>query len=495
MPENNFDKVAEASEEYLQMLQDWEMIDAVYGGTRKMREAGERFLPRFEAESVKDYNARLSQTVLFNQFKKACESIVGKVFKKPIVLQTDVPQEIIDWADNIDREGKSLNSFAQQFFLDAVKYGISHFMVDAPRTQAMTREEQRRRGERPYWVNIPAKEIIGWQDDIVNGHRILTQLRRKYTTKVAIDEWNTGTVERVIVYWLENYKNPASAEAYYRVFEKVKEETPSRDGTWMPALDENGEVIEGTLGIGYIPLVTLYTNKTGFMQAQPPLLDLAYKNIEHWQSSSDQRYILKWARFAILYLVGVEQDEGEKILFGPTTPIVTPNPDAKIGFAEHSGTGINAGFQDLETLKEEMAYLSLDPMLRKTGNVTATARALDEASSVSQLASWVQALKNAIDTGLSHMADRARLQTGGSININEDFTMSVADNDVKIVLEAYKDKLIPRKIALEALQRLIPAIGDSLEGYDIDDIVAMINAESRANPAFENLRQQLGANQ
>lgn len=493
MADNYYNKVAEPCEEYNKMAQDWDVVQHVYGGTRKMREAGERFLPRFEAESVKDYNARLSQTVLFNQFKKACESIVGKVFKKPIVLQTDVPQEIIDWADNIDREGKSLNSFAQQFFLDAVKYGISHFMVDAPRTQAMTREEQQKRGERPYWINIPASEIIGWQDAVVNGQRILTQLRRKYTTKIQKDEWSTTTIEKVTVYWVENYQDAGRAEAFYQ--EYVKQYDENQNAVWTPALDENGNEIVGSLGVSYIPLVTLYTNKIGFMQAQPPLLDLAFKNIEHWQSSSDQRYILKWARFAILYLTGVDQEEGEEIHFGPTTPIITPNPDARIGFAEHSGRGIEAGFKDLETLKEEMAYMSLDPMLRKTGNVTATARALDEASSVSQLASWVQALKNAIETGLSYMADRARLQTGGSININEDFSMSVADNDVKIVLEAYKDKLIPRKIALEALQRLIPAMGDSLEGYDIDDIVAMINAESRANPAFENLRQQLGANQ
>jgi len=35
------------------------------------------------------------------------------------------------------------------------------------------------------------------------------------------------------------------------------------------------------------------------MQAKPPLLDLAWLNVEHWQSASDQSNILHVARVPI----------------------------------------------------------------------------------------------------------------------------------------------------------------------------------------------------
>jgi hypothetical protein len=491
MPEKDYLGVARPCEEYEAMLPDWDMVDALYGGTRKMREAGGAYLPKFEAESPLDYKVRLNQAVLFNMYAKACEGLAGKAFKKPIVLQDDVPDDIREWAENIDRENRNINVFAKDLFLDAVRRGVSHFMVDFPRSTALTREEQRRNGERPYWIHMPAREIIGWREAVVNGQRILTQLRRYHTIKVPNGEWDTTQVERVTVYWLENPEAGDRATAYYQVYERKQVNNNGRlELVWMPAVDQAGNELAGPLGISYIPLVSLYTNRTGFMQARPPLMDLAYKNVEHWQSSSDQRHILKWARFAIPVAIGWTEDQ-DSLLFGPSSVVKITNPDGDFKFAEHSGGAIGVGFQDLETLKEEMAYLALDPMLRKPGNVTATARALDEASSNSQLETWMDELKNAIETGLQYSAERTGETAGGSIQVNEDFAIPVADNDAQVVIEAYRDKLIPRKVALETLQRVMPVLGDTLENYDIEDVIAMINSEARSNPAFDSLRRTL----
>ena len=42
----------------------------------------------------------------------------------------------------------------------------------------------------------------------------------------------------------------------------------------------------------FIPIVPYYTNRTGFMVGEPPLQDLAEKNLEHWRVSSDHAHIL-----------------------------------------------------------------------------------------------------------------------------------------------------------------------------------------------------------
>jgi len=60
----------------------------------------------------------------------------------------------------------------------------------------------------------------------------------------------------------------------------------------------------GPMTLGKIPLVTHYTFRIGDFIARPPFEDLSWLNIEHWQSSSDQRNALRYGRSAILFLQG-----------------------------------------------------------------------------------------------------------------------------------------------------------------------------------------------
>jgi hypothetical protein len=50
----------------------------------------------------------------------------------------------------------------------------------------------------------------------------------------------------------------------------------------------------------YIPFVPLYGTRLAFMMGISPLRDVAYLNVKHWQSQSDQDTILHVARVPIL---------------------------------------------------------------------------------------------------------------------------------------------------------------------------------------------------
>jgi hypothetical protein len=452
-------EVASPCAEYLAMQDEWELVDALWGGTETMREAGELYLPNLGIEETKDYEARLQQTVLLNMFSRAINAAVGKVFKKPVVLQDEKLDDIQEWSKNINKEGKNLSTFAQELFRNSVKHGVSYFMVDMSRSEAETREEQKQRNERPYWIQFPATQIIGWRFEIQNDVQVLTQLRRLYTAKAPDGLWGTKNVERVTVY------EPGS----YQVYEK------NDKGNWFLTDDT------GSTGVGYISLVSLYTDQTGFMQASPAFLDLAYKNIEHWQSSSDQRHILKWARFAIPVVSGWDASE-DKMAFGPSSCVKLTDPQAKMYFAEHSGAAIGAGFKDLEQLKEEMAYLALDPFLRsQPGNITATARVLDEAGANSLLVDWAKNLKGALEKGLQYTAERVSTDFKGSVVLNEDFS-SVETSDAKSVIEAFRVGLIPKKVGIAEMQRL-----GSYSEYTLDEIVELFDEEMRKPGTLERL--------
>lgn len=451
--------VAVLCAEYLAMQDEWELVDALWGGTETMREAGELYLPNLGIEETKDYEARLKQTVLLNLFSRAINAAVGKVFKKPVVLQDEKSDDIQEWSKNINKEGKGLSTFAQELFRNSIKHGVSYFMVDMSQSIAETREEQKQRNERPYWIQFPATQIIGWRFEIQNDIQVLTQLRRLYTAKIPDGLWGTKDVERVTVY------EPGT----YEVYEKNDKDN------WFLTSDQ------GLTGVDYIPLVSLYTDQIGFMQASPAFLDLAYKNVEHWQSSSDQRHILKWARFAIPVVSGWDSSE-DKMSFGPSSLVKLTDPQAKMYFAEHNGAAIEAGFKDLEQLKEEMAYLALDPFLRsQPGNITATARVLDEAGSNSLLNDWAKNLKGALEKGLQYTAERANTDFKGNVALNEDFS-SVETSDAKSITEAYRTGLIPRRVGIAELQRV-----GSYTNYTLEEIEELFDEEARKPGALERL--------
>ena len=115
------------------------------------------------------------------------------------------------------------------------------------------------------------------------------------------------------------------------------------------------------------------------MTARPPLLDMAWLNLAHWQSASDQRHILHIARVPLLFGRNLQVPE-TGLDIGPNRLILSDDPSADLRFVEHSGAAIEAGRQDLRDLEEErMAILGLDLIARRPGHMTATAKAIDAA--------------------------------------------------------------------------------------------------------------------
>ena len=83
----------------------------VYDGQRGLRDKGEKYLPKFEAErgdadsATSEYGRRLSQSYLVNFYADAVQSLVGRVFQRPLVLSDDTPDQIRELWENIDNAG------------------------------------------------------------------------------------------------------------------------------------------------------------------------------------------------------------------------------------------------------------------------------------------------------------------------------------------------------------------------------------------------------
>jgi hypothetical protein len=376
-----------------------------------MRAAGELYLPKQLKESATAYDRRVKRSFLFNAFKKTLQALTGKVFSREIILQEDVPSQIVEWSENIDLAGRSLNLFSRDVFEGGGKTGLGHILVDMQRNEeGASLADEKARGMRPYMKFIAAESLLGWRSRIVNGEPTLTQIRIKDDIVEEDGEFGEVLKERIRVI----------EPTQFRVFELQDEE-------WVL-------IDAGPMTLGKIPLATYYAQRTDFLMAEPPFEELAWQNTAHWQSNSDQRQILHIARVPILFGAGL--DEKKEYTIG-SDYMIHGQLGAELQYVEHSGNAIASGRQDLIDIEERMRIMGVEPLMPKTGTQTATAKAIDSAAANSQLQAMTIGLGDAIEQAFAFMADWANLEEGGSVKVNDDFGLSLQDQmDLDALIKA-----------------------------------------------------------
>lgn len=429
-----------------QMIMKWEMIDTLLSGTESMRAAGPQYLPIHEAESRLNYLERLNKCTLLNMLEITLDSLVGRPFSDPIEINSDMPEKIESLMDDVDLQGNDLTVFARDWFRQGIAKGFCHVMVDFPRIPdedfgSRTLADDFAEGRRPYWVLIRPENVIFAASDFVQGS---DGVMREALTHVRIREWATKQVgfaevvkERIRV--LE--------PGQFFLFEKEEKRRKNQKDKWIL-------IDQGLTGLPVIPLVTFYADREDLMIAKPPLEDLAHLNVRHWQSTSDQISVLTVARFPMLAVAGAVEQPGAEMAIGPKQLLGTKDPNGKFYYVEHTGKSIGAGRQDLMDLEDEMAHYGAQFLKRKTGNETATARALDSAEATSPLQDYTVRFMDAVSNALDLMAMWMGEKEGGTISIATDFGPEIAeDADIEALTEARKRRDLSREGWIEEMKR------------------------------------------
>lgn len=386
------------------MVPFWQMADTLLAGTSAMRAAGETYLPRHEFESNHCYGERLSTATLFNAFELTLEQMVGRPFSDPVTLSEDVPENLEALTHDIDALGTDITTFCRTWFREGIAKGMAHVYVDMQALQDSERKIRTKADDiiekrRPYW-------------NLVEPHNVIFAAADQYGAlqHVRIAECVSTTNGFAEAH---KYRIRVLEPGYYAVYEWQKQPS-SNIYKWV-------KIEEGNTTLSYIPLITFYSNKPcALMMNKPPLQDLAYMNVTHWQSSADQRNILTVSRFPMLAGSGVQDPEGA-IPIGPRQFLYTSEPTGKFYYVTHDGKSVETGRQDLLDLEDRMtAYGSL-LMTRKTGNASATAKALDSAESCSQLEDMALRFNAAINAAWSVTSDFLKEQEPGRLSITTDF--------------------------------------------------------------------------
>jgi hypothetical protein len=444
------------------MADDWALIAALMGGTCAMRKAGRKYLPKHPAESDKAYDYRLLISTLFNGFRRTVETMSAKPFSEPLKLDDDVPALIREQCENIDLEGRALQPFAHEVFSEALAKGVSHILVDFPESGgARTRAEEKSAGLRPYLVHIKPEQVIGWRSENIAGTEVLTQFRFMECVKENDGEFSVKSIEQVRVLEPKQWRT-------YRKSER---------GEWV--LHD-----EGPVSLSAIPLVPVYTGRTGFMTARPPLLDLAYLNIEHWQSSSDQSNILHVARVPILFGAGFGEDT--EIRLGAGAAVSHSDPQAKLSYVEHTGAAIEAGRDSIKDIEDRMQVLGAQLLVRdQARGRTATEDTNDAREADSALSLMALALQDSLEQALSWMARWQKLgDNGGSVVVYREFDEAAPD---------HSDALFRGKVAgcwsAQTVFEQSKRLGIIDEELSWDDELERMKAEPPAAAVVGNFQQ------
>lgn len=445
------------------MAEKWDLLEDLMEGTSAMRLRGERWLPKYEKETQRQYEERLARSFLFDAFKDVITGLGAKPFSQACVVKEgeSLSDTMAAIEDNVDHSGTSLTEWTADVFKTALQYGLTHALIDFPQNDRVIRGEDVNGREsdplRPRFIHVRPRELIGWDSerDEQTGRQKLTRIRILTEDVEPYLEWGDQVVQYITVYTTTDVQRFRKSE---------------QDKDFLPVSDPVPHTF------GRVPLLTLYTNKTGFMTADPPFEGLADLNLQHWQVASDFGNIMKIMRFAILFMKGVPEDRYKTITIGPQTIIKTELADADMKYVEHSGAATGAGMEDIRNIEERMERKGVSPVIRQQGNMTATASGINSERSSTQLQKWVEVAERFMTLcylwGAAWIGEK--LPEGFGIEIFKDFDIILqGSEDVAHLLAATEKKFITKRVNAQEMQKR----GLISESVDIDDMLEEIEAE------------------
>lgn len=424
---------------YDEMMKQWALAEDLRGGTERMIDKADLYLPREPAESKEAYINRLRRSELYNLYGRTLVAITGLPFIKPVVIN-NVPEQLEYLSHNCDGTGRSVTEFAYSLAIDALHYGVCHAIADYPQTQeAMNLKEWSDGLYRPYFTYVSPRQLIGWREEpTMNGVPDLKNIRifERQIRQSELDEWNDVIVDIVRVI----YKDKVEV---YEFNPEVNNENYT--------LTESYEHTHGK-----VPLVTGYGNRTGFLQGAPAMADLARINLAHFQVSSDLRNTLHTASVPFVLATGFDETELQNAEISASKIIVSDNPDARMNFIEHQGHAIGSGNDYLDRLEQQAAVLGADLLVSKgVGRMTATARRIDQTESLSVLQIALRSVEQMLENLYEMAGEIIGVDASNvSVSIGDDLSVSNEPNPTNALIALMNTGLMSEEQAVEEAKRM-----------------------------------------
>jgi hypothetical protein len=424
----------------LDMMKGWEIMKAVTLGTEYLRENSESFLPIEPREDYTAYLARVNRAVFSPFTQRLVRAAAGLILRKPISLIGD-PYWTDIFAKDVDGCGSDLDEYARRLLLCSLTYGHCHTLVDFPApTGARSLAEERELNRRPYWIEIDPDNIYGWRLDREVNYGNLVQVRIKEKAVVPDGEFGEKVYDQIRVI----------EPGQYRIYRQVETKKDLQGGYPYPnafdATDATSdyELVEsGDYSLGQIPLVTTYAGKVDTLTSKPPLLDIAYLNLAHFQRQADLIHSLHIASQPILVLEG--WDDQSKDVAVSVNYAMASQPGNKVYYVEPAANAFEAQSNEIRELQMQMATLGISTLSQqKFVAESADARRLDRVDTNSMLSMVSLDLEQSLQKAFNLAADYVGIEPP-EVKISRDFDIDrLIGQDVTALTALFEQGVLGR---------------------------------------------------
>ena len=427
----------------LDMMKGWEVMKAVSEGTEYLRENSEAFLPLEPREDYTAYMARVNRAVFSPFTQRLIRAATGLVLRKPISLTGD-PYWTEMFKMDVDGCKSDLDEYARRVLMCSLTYGQSHILVDYPAPSgALSLAEERQQNRRPYWIEVDPNNLFGYRLDRESNYGNLVQVRIGEKAVLPDGAFGEKVFDQVRVI----------EPGRYRVFRKKDQIDAMYD------VDDNsyaGEFETGTTGeefklaesgsfsLGEIPLVTVYSGKTDNLTSKPPLLDIAYLNLAHFQRQADLIHSLHVASQPMLVMEGY--DDQTKDLAISVNYAMATQPGNKVYYVEPASSAFEAQSSEIKELQMQMATLGISTLSQqKFVAESADARRLDRVDTNSMLAMVSMELEQKLQKAFNLSAQYVGIEPP-EVKISRDFDIErLIGQDITALTSLFDQQVIDRE--------------------------------------------------
>ena len=427
----------------MDMVKGWEIMKAVTNGTEYLRDNSEAFLPLEPREDYEAYLSRVNRAVFSPYTQRLIRAATGLIMRKPITLIGDSYWTDV-FAKDVDGCGSDLDEYARRILICSLTYGQSHILVDYPApTGALTLAEERAQNRRPYWIEIDSTNIYGLRLDREVNYGSIIQVRIAEKAVVPSGEFGEQVFDQVRVI------EPGKYRVYRKVSPKkdlINLEDSSYSGNFDgPDNEKDYELIDsGAFSLGEVPLVSVYSGKTDTLASKPPLLDIAYLNLAHFQRQADLIHSLHVASQPMLVLEG--WDDQTKDMAISVNYAMATQPGNKVYYVEPASSAFEAQTNEIQELQLQMATLGISTLSQqKFVAESADARRLDRVDTNSMLSMVSLELEQKLQKVFNLSADYLGIEPP-EVKISRDFDIErLIGQDITALTSLFDQKVIDRE--------------------------------------------------
>lgn len=497
---------------YILAAPDLKLIRDLLAGTRRMHEQAKAYIPKWSAEKDANYKKRSTSAKVYGMLERSLSAAVGMLFaQEPKQEGTDwTPDEQRHW-ENIDMQGAAFPIFAKRHSEDAIADGFAAILVDHPPAPAgvtVTAENEQALNLRPKWAAYKREDIISWITGTVENVETLLQVVLVESVQKKTGIYGAISVPRYRVCRLNlTPAMPGQSVGRAASWELFEEQRDARGNVTVVSVDKGDFRDRAGMAFTEIPLAISYGGRTdAILTAHPPLLALAYCNLEHWRVATDLRYYEQLCAFPQPTIEGdLAPDENGKtppFQMGPGVLIrLTAGAGGAAGgkfyFVELEGKSLEQLRASLEEKKDEGGELGASFLAKKTRGVeTAESKRIDSVAENATLATAADGIEDGLNQAWVYHARYLGIpaEQAPTVLLNRDFEQLILDAATMVAyVQACRDVGLPVRVLLQVWKDggRIPANTD-LDELELEMLANAAAAEQQRKQAAEDAARNAG---